>query len=263
MATKTRSTPRSARHFPEDEGLAPDLVTIRRDARRAGHRAAQAAYGKAYHHALAMTKARSTERDLPGERPAGALGALTEAYHRLYDVAHPGRCRGCQSSALRLLAFLPNPWRLTDDPAAPAKDAYTWTRPGLDEDLVALLPAPWRLVANRSLPRFILDEVAIDRLLWTQSMNSLMDIESRGAPGEPVDWQGERERAKAAMRTAAETGYEPDLTGEGPNMSARRFVLRLWAQAHREHWGKDNEFMTELRRQLVELRANPYGGRKR
>ena len=265
MATKAHPTPRPPRHFPEDEGLSPDLVARRRDARRAGHRAAQAAYRTAYRHELALAGARTPLRDLPGTRPPGALGALAEAYHRRYDVAHPGTCSGsCRSAALRLLAFLPDPWRITDDPDAPARDAYTWTKHALDADVVALLPAPWRLVANRSLPRYELDEEAVNRLARTGMWGSrLPDFEARGAPGEPADSEAEHEQAKAAVRAAAAAGRQPDLTGEGPSMSVRRFILRLWAQARREHYRPDDPFMDELHRQLTELRANPYGGRRR
>ena len=267
MSTKAHPAPRPPRHFPEDEGLSAEQILVRRDARRVAHRAAQAAHGAAYRHELRLAKARTPIRGLPGERPAGALGALTEAYHRLYDLAYPGKCvAGCYIAALKLLAFLHDPWRLTDDPAATNRDLYTWTRHGLDPDLLALLPTPWRLVANRSIPRpEVLDETALSRLIWAERLTTFLDYESRGAPGEPADWQEAQAQAKTEMLRASAAGQKPDMTGEGPTMSARRFILRLWAQARREHWkdADQDPFLIELRRQLDELRANPHGGRRR
>lgn len=258
-------TPRPARLYPEDVGTTPEVIATRRDARRVAHRAAQAAYGRTLRHELAMARAKSPVRGLPGEREPGALGALTEAYHRRYDVDHPGACRGCASSALRLLAFLPDPWRLTDDPDVSGRDAYTWTRHGLDDDMVRLLPTPWRLVADRTVPRFVLDEERARRLLWSErSSMTGPDLESRDAPGEPADHIEAQAQALEALMSASRLGRQPDPTREGPTMTTRQFVRRLWSQARRGRYAiKDDPFLLELRTQLEALRDNPHGDRRR
>lgn len=251
-------------HF-EDEGLAPELALVRQVARRSGQRAAQAAYRTAYRRALRLARAQTVLRALPGARPAGALGALTEAYHRWYDVAHPGVCNGrCPNAALRLLAFLPEPWRLTDSPDSRRRSSQT--AHGLASELLVLLPAPWRLVADRSIPRpAVLDASTCERLLWGADRLFFWDFAAYGAPGEPADWAEARERALVALKLASASGRQPDLANEGPALSVRQFVLRLWAQARDEHRksGVEDAFLSELRQQLVALRGNPYGGRKR
>jgi hypothetical protein len=219
---------------------------------------------------MSMAKARTPERAYPHDLPDTAVGALTEAVHRLHDFSHPGVCwyRYCHGTALELLAYLPDPWRLTSDPTVIGR--HDWmSGKGLDADLVALLPAPWRLVKNRDVPRpaFSEDDIALlsDRANGSWLHVSWDDFGAPG-PGEPdrTDWKGERQRDIATIRAAVAAARKPDLRNEGPSLSVRRFVLNLWDQARSEHgWSADDAFMLELRKQLVALRDNPYRDRRR